>query len=69
MVSMRHWLSVVQDKASANAAARTMEYMKQRFIQPIFLPANSPDINPIEAFWNRMKDYIQRHRPNLGGGK
>ncbi|CCU81332.1 hypothetical protein BGHDH14_bgh05137 [Blumeria hordei DH14] len=30
--------------------------------------ANSPDLNQIEAVWN-MKDYIQRHHPNLNVGK
>ena len=69
MVSMRPWLSVMQDNAPAHTAAITMEDMSQRLIQPIFWPANSPDLNPIEAVWNKMKDYIQRHHPNLGCGK
>ncbi|VCU40576.1 Bgt-50956 [Blumeria graminis f. sp. tritici] len=69
MVLMRPWLSVMQDNAPSRTAASTMEDMSQRLIQPIFWLANSPDLNPIEAFWNRMKDYIQHHCPNLGGGK
>ncbi|VDB89448.1 Bgt-51220 [Blumeria graminis f. sp. tritici] len=66
---MRLWLSVMQDNAPAHTAGSTMEDMRQRLIQPIFWPANSPDLNPIEAVWNRMKDYIQRRHPNLGCGK
>ena len=46
-----------------------MEDMSQRLIQPIFWPANLPDLNPIEAVWNKMKHYIQRHHPNPGCGK
>ncbi|VDB88702.1 Bgt-50962, partial [Blumeria graminis f. sp. tritici] len=61
MVSMRPWLSVRQDNAPAHTAAITLEDMSQRLIQPIFWPANSPDLNPIEAVWNKMKDYIKRH--------
>ncbi|SZF04011.1 unnamed protein product [Blumeria hordei] len=46
-----------------------MEDMSQRLIQPIFWPANLPDLDPIEAVSNRMKDNIQRYHANLGGGK
>ncbi|VDB90691.1 Bgt-50177 [Blumeria graminis f. sp. tritici] len=69
MVSMKPWLSVMQDNAPADTAASTIEDISQRLIQPIFWPANSPDLNPIEAVWNRMEDYIQSHYPNLGCGK
>ncbi|VDB85744.1 Bgt-50335 [Blumeria graminis f. sp. tritici] len=69
MVSMRPWFSLMQDNATAHTAAISMEDMSQRLIQLIFRPANSPDLNPIEAVWNKMKDYIQRHHPNLGCGK
>ncbi|VCU40980.1 Bgt-50675 [Blumeria graminis f. sp. tritici] len=65
MVLMRPRLSVMQDNAPAHTAASTMEEMRQRLIQPIFWPANSPDPNPIEAVWNRMKNYIHRHHTNL----
>ncbi|SZE99966.1 unnamed protein product [Blumeria hordei] len=69
MVSMRPWLSVMEDNASDHVAARTMEDMSQRLIHVIFWPANPPDINPIEAVWDRMKDCIQRHHPSLSGIK
>ncbi|VDB93988.1 Bgt-50077 [Blumeria graminis f. sp. tritici] len=45
-----------------------MEEMRQRLMLPIFWPSNSPDLNPTDAVWDRMKDYIQRHYPNLSGG-
>ncbi|VDB87854.1 Bgt-51474 [Blumeria graminis f. sp. tritici] len=69
MVSMRPWLCVMQDNAPAHTAAITMEDMSQRLIQPIFWSASSPDLNQIEAVWNRMKDCIHCHHPNLGGEK
>ncbi|VDB88047.1 Bgt-51354 [Blumeria graminis f. sp. tritici] len=56
MVSMRPWLSVMQDNAFNHAAAGTMEEVRQGLIRPIFWPANLPDPNLIEAVWNKMKD-------------
>ncbi|VDB86129.1 Bgt-51345 [Blumeria graminis f. sp. tritici] len=69
MVLMRLWISVMQDNVAAHAAVSMVEDMSQRLTQPIFWPANSPDYNSTEAIWNRMKDHIQHHHPNLGGGK
>ncbi|POS85290.1 hypothetical protein EPUL_002493, partial [Erysiphe pulchra] len=43
--------------------------MSQRLIQMIFKPPNSPGLNPMKAVWDRMKDHIQRHYPNLGIGR
>ncbi|CAJ2665171.1 unnamed protein product [Trifolium pratense] len=69
MVSMRPWLSVMQDNAPPHAAARTMEEMGDRVITPISWPPNSPDLNPIEAVWDNMKNYIQLNYPSLGSGR
>ncbi|VDB92987.1 Bgt-51444 [Blumeria graminis f. sp. tritici] len=69
MVLMRSWLFVMQDNAATHTAASTMEDMSQRLTQPTFWPTNSPDLNPIDAVWNRVKDYNQRHHLNLGCGK
>lgn len=69
MVSMRPWISVMQDNAPPHAAARTMEETGERVITPISWPPNSPDLNPIEAVWDNMKNYIQLNYPSLGSGK
>ncbi|VDB90371.1 Bgt-51181 [Blumeria graminis f. sp. tritici] len=58
MFSIRPRFPVTQDNAPAHAAARAAEDVSQRLIQLIFWPANSPDLNPIEAIWDRKKDNI-----------
>jgi transposase len=51
----------MQDNAPAHSADMTLTEMKERGIQIIEWPAYSPDLNPIEHVWNRMKDWIQEH--------
>ncbi|POS83555.1 hypothetical protein EPUL_004371 [Erysiphe pulchra] len=46
-----------------------MEEMGERAITHISWPLNSQDLNPIEAVWDSMKDYIQFYYHSLGGGK
>jgi len=53
-------LILMQDGAPGHAAAETQDF-HERGIYPIFWPAFSPDLNPIETVWNRMKDYIMRY--------
>ena len=68
-LSERPWMSLMQDNAPPHTASQTMQILKEKNIFPIFWPAFSPDLNPIEAVWNTMKDFIQYKYPDLGGGK
>jgi hypothetical protein len=58
----------LQDGAPGHSAEYTINELRERGIYPIFWPPFSPDLNPIEAVWNRMKDYIEHH-PDLPAGK
>lgn len=62
-------LQLMQDGAPGHAATKTTTELIERGISPIFWPAFSPDLNPIEAIWNRMKDYIEIHYPDLEDGR
>jgi ketohexokinase/beta-glucosidase len=62
-------LQFMQDGAPGHSAAYTIEELSERGILPIFWPAYSPDLNPIETVWNKMKDYIESRYPDQEGGK
>jgi len=47
-----------------NASAHTTEKLKVRAnIVFIFLPANAPELNPIERFWKELKDWLSDYEP------
>lgn len=50
----------MQDNATPHAAADTITDLQERGILRIVWPPYSPDLNPIESVWNKMKDYIER---------
>jgi transposase len=62
-------LSFMQDGAPGHSAAFTISQLSERGITPIHWPPFSPDLNPIEAVWNKMKDYIEAHYPDQKDGK
>lgn len=36
--------------------------MAQAGVQILYLPLYSPDFNPIEKLWSKMKAYLRKHR-------
>ena len=69
MVSMRPWLFGMQNNAPAHVSERTIKEFQERYTDPIDWPPYSPDLNPIEAVWDKMKDCVQEGYPSLGRGK
>jgi transposase len=57
----------MQDNAPGHGAITTIAELKARSITPIYWPPRSLDLNPIETIWNWMKDYIDKHYPEIHG--
>ena len=60
---------LMQDNAPPHTASKTTRRLSEKSISPIMWPAFSPDLNPIEAVWDSMKDFIQSKYPDLGCGR
>lgn len=54
-----------QDNAKGHASAFTKSVIQAAGLRVIEWPPCSPDLNPIETIWDDMKDYIQRHYPQV----
>jgi hypothetical protein len=64
-LSTHPWLSFQQDGGPGHNAEYTLEVFRQHGIQPVFWPAFSPDLSPIETIWNRMKDILEKLDPQV----
>lgn len=60
-IRMNPHLQLMQDGAPGHSAKQAIEELESRGIKLISWPPYSPDLNPIETVWNRIKDYIQAH--------
>jgi len=53
--SLRPGDVVVMDNLSPHKSDRTLRLIEQKGAQVRFLPAYSPDLNPIEQMWSKVK--------------
>jgi len=51
---------VVMDNLSAHKNARVRELIEDAGCDLWYLPAYSPDLNPIEKLWSKVKNYLRR---------
>ena len=52
----------MEDKARPHTARGTQAYLQQKNMPKILWPPQSPDVNPIENLWLRMKREIEKTR-------
>jgi len=60
---------VIMDNLSPHKSVETLSLIQQLGAEVLFLPAYSPDLNPIEKMWSKLKEFLRsaeaRSRPSL----
>ena len=54
---------VVIDNLSVHKRARVKKLVEQRKAELLFLPPYSPDLNPIELAWSKLKEFLRSKKP------
>jgi transposase len=55
--------TVVMDNLSAHKNAETIAMIEDSGAEVLFLPPYSPDFNPIEMMWSKVKNSIRAQQP------
>ena len=67
--SLRPGDVVIMDNLSPHKTPSTLSLLRQAGAQILFLPAYSPDLNPIEKMWSKVKGFLRsaeaRTQPSL----
>lgn len=53
---------VIMDNATFHKSERTKKLIEEAGCQLVYLPAYSPDLNPIEKYWAHMKRWLRENR-------
>ncbi len=51
---------VIMDNASFHKSPKVREFIEKAGCHLIYLPAYSPDLNPIEHYWANFKKYLRK---------
>ena len=54
---------IVLDNASFHHSPTTLKLVEEAGFHLLFLPAYSPDLNPIEHFWATLKTRLRKDLP------
>ncbi len=55
----------MQDNARVHTAKIVLEWLDEQGYSVMSWPPYSPNLNPIEMVWYRIKTYIHKHHPEL----
>lgn len=53
---------VIMDNAKFHKDEKTRKLIKRAKCELLYLPAYSPDLNPIERYWSKMKRWLRENR-------
>jgi transposase len=65
--SLRAGDIVVMDNLSTHKVEGVKELIKGAKASVLYLPAYSPDLNPIEAMWSKLKAYLRAVKARIKG--
>jgi len=57
--SLREGDTVIMDNLSPHKSVGTIALIEKAGAKVMFLPAYSPDLNPIERMWSKIKTYLR----------
>ncbi len=57
--------TIIMDNASFHRKKKLGEIAERYSVNLLFLPAYSPDFNPIEKFWANMKKWLRKNIKNF----
>jgi transposase len=55
-------IHLILDQAGYHTAQETKDFLKRSRIKVYYLPARSPNLNPIERLWKIMHEYVSNNR-------
>lgn len=61
--TLRHGDIVIMDNLAPHKSEPTLALIAQVGAKAIFLPAYSPDLNPIEKMWSKVKSMLRSAEP------
>jgi transposase len=61
--SLRPGQIVILDNLSAHKSSKAQQLIEEAGCRMEFLPAYSPDFNPIEMLWSQFKSHLRREAP------
>ena len=59
MPALRPGDIVVMDNLSPHKNEPTLQWLAQAGVEVLFLPPYSPDLNPIEKMWSKVKNWLR----------